>query len=173
MLELANYKKQVHEAVMAFWGNREKTRQKQAEAGVLDQREFLQIAIYGDLLTAVQGRSANHGALMLGTGEADSPFQIESFRLDDVRYYVRRAARRLEAFAADLPVDLEPEPCAYCGKCEWSVVCDARWEAADHLCRLADITKKQIRRLAGAGVSTLSMLACLDGVRVSGIAPLP
>ena len=38
-LQLANYKRQAREAVMAFWGNREKARQKQAEAGVADQGE--------------------------------------------------------------------------------------------------------------------------------------
>lgn len=132
---------------------------------------LLQIAIYGDLLTAVQGRPSRHAALMLGTGDPSTPFRVESFRLDEVRHYVRRAARRLEAFAADLPSDLMPEPCGYCGKCEWSAACEERWEAADHLCRVADISKKQIRRLTGAGVSTLSMLASLDGVRVTGIAP--
>ncbi|MCE3247982.1 MAG: superfamily and helicase and helicase subunit [Geminicoccaceae bacterium] len=132
---------------------------------------LFQIAMYGDLLATVQGRSAGRGALMLGTGEAERPFQIESFRLDDIRYYVRHAARRLEVFAADLPSDLTPEPCGYCGKCDWSAACEERWEAADHLCRVADVTKAQIRRLTETGVSTLSMLANLDGVRVSGIAP--
>src|SRR5690606_4522789 len=38
-LELADYERQSKEAVMAFWGNREKARQKQAEAGTLDQGE--------------------------------------------------------------------------------------------------------------------------------------
>jgi hypothetical protein len=44
-----------------------------------------------------------HGGLMLGTGEPDQPYKAESFVLNDVRYYVRRAARRLELFAANLP----------------------------------------------------------------------
>lgn len=38
-LDLANYEKQTAEAVMAFWGNREKARQKQIEAGKADQGE--------------------------------------------------------------------------------------------------------------------------------------
>ena len=38
-LELADYERQAREAVMAFWGNREKAKQKQAEAGTLDQGE--------------------------------------------------------------------------------------------------------------------------------------
>ena len=131
----------------------------------------LQIALYGDLLGTVQGRAAYHGSLMLGTGELETPYKVESFPLDEVRYYVRRAARRLEAFATDLPTGLMPEPCGYCSKCDWSAACEARWEKADHLCRVADITKKQTRRLVEAGVSTASMLAKLNGVRIAGIAP--
>lgn len=38
-LDLANYETQAREAVMVFWGNREKARQKQIEAGTLDQGE--------------------------------------------------------------------------------------------------------------------------------------
>jgi len=35
-LDLANYEKQARDAVMAFWGNREKAAQKQVEAGKVD-----------------------------------------------------------------------------------------------------------------------------------------
>jgi len=38
-LDLANYEVQAREAVMAFWGNREKARQKQIESGKTDQGE--------------------------------------------------------------------------------------------------------------------------------------
>lgn len=38
-LNLANYKKQSKEAVMAFWGNRDKARKKQEKIGKLDQGE--------------------------------------------------------------------------------------------------------------------------------------
>jgi predicted RecB family nuclease len=130
----------------------------------------LQIALYGDLLSTVQGRAADQGYLMLGTGEPETPYKIESFPLHEFRYYVRRAARRLEAFAADLPTALMPDPCGYCSKCEWSAACEARWEATDHLCRVADITKMQTRRLTEASVSTLSALANLDGARIPSIA---
>ena len=132
---------------------------------------LLQITLYGDLLATVQGRAADQGYLMLGTGEPEIPYKVERFPLQEVRYYVRRAARRLEAFAADLPTGLAPEPCGYCSKCNWSAACEARWEEADHLCRVADITKKQTQRLIEAGVSTASMLASLNDGRIAGIAP--
>jgi len=38
-LDLADYERKVREAVMAFWGNREKARQKQIESGKADQGE--------------------------------------------------------------------------------------------------------------------------------------
>lgn len=38
-LDLADYERKCTEAVMAFWGNREKARQKQIEAGKIDQGE--------------------------------------------------------------------------------------------------------------------------------------
>ena len=129
----------------------------------------IQIAIYGDLLKQVQGRAAVNGALMLGTGKPDVPYAIETFRLDEVRHYVRRAARRFEAFAGDPPSGLSPEPCGYCSKCDWMISCEAQWEEADHLCRVADISRKQIRHLFEAGVSTAALLSQLDDRRVSGI----
>ena len=131
----------------------------------------LQIVLYGDLLGSVQGRPADRGSLMLGTGDPNKPYEVETFSLQEVRYYVRRAARRLEAFAAALPTGLQPEPCGYCSKCDWSVACEARWENADHLCRVADITRKQTQRLVESGVSTAAMLANLKGNRIAGIAP--
>ena len=38
-LDLVDYEHQTREAIMAFWGNREKAKQKQIEAGVTDQGE--------------------------------------------------------------------------------------------------------------------------------------
>lgn len=129
----------------------------------------MQITLYGDLLENAQGRVADHGALMLGTGDPDQPFAIERFRLAEFRHYVRRAARRLEGFAADLPADLAPEPCSHCGKCDWSPACQAYWEKIDHLSRVADITRRQRERLVAAGVATGDSLASLGAPRIAGI----
>lgn len=38
-IDLADYERKAHEAVMAFWGNRDKARKKQIEAGTVDQGE--------------------------------------------------------------------------------------------------------------------------------------
>jgi hypothetical protein len=38
-LDLADYETKARDAVMAFWGNRDKARQKQIETGKIDQGE--------------------------------------------------------------------------------------------------------------------------------------
>ena len=38
-LDLADYEKKALDSIKAFWGNRDKARQKQIEAGVIDQGE--------------------------------------------------------------------------------------------------------------------------------------
>ncbi len=58
----------------------------------------MQVALHGEL--QVQDRVAEHGALMLGTGNAEPPMRYRAFRLGKVRHYVRRPARRLRFFAA-------------------------------------------------------------------------
>jgi predicted RecB family nuclease len=72
---------------------------------------------------------------------------------------------------SNLPTGLAPEPCGYCSKCNWLAACKARWEETDHLCRVADITKKQTQRLIEAGVSTATMLANLNDRWIAGITP--
>lgn len=130
---------------------------------------LMQIALYGDLLEKVQGRAAVFGALMLGNRDPATPYVVERFRLAEVQHYVRRAAARLERFAEDLPTGLVPEPCAYCGKCDWSPNCETTWDAADHLSRVADITRKQRQHLLTAGVSTAALLSANSESRIAGI----
>jgi predicted RecB family nuclease len=67
-------------------------------ARIARPEHLLQIALYADLLGTVQGRAADQGCLMLGSGEPEMPYKVERFPLQEFRYYVRRAARRLEAF---------------------------------------------------------------------------
>lgn len=129
----------------------------------------MQIALYGDLLEKVQGRVVEFGALMLGSCDPATPYVVERFRLAEVRHYVRRAAACLERFADDLPTGLLPEPCAYCGKCDWAPSCETAWEAADHLSRVADITRKQRQHLLTAGVSTAAMLGSCAENRIAGV----
>ena len=131
----------------------------------------LQLCFYGDMLDAIQGRAPTYGKLMLGGVPEVEPEDlceefhgraVARFRLSDFRYYARRLARNLEAFAAAPPRTLEPEPCAACPTCRWRDDCETWWDDVDHLCRTADITRLQMRRLRAAGIHTMAELAALD-----------
>ena len=143
----------------------------------------LQLCLQADMLAAIQGSAPRHGHLMLGgvaTGDdtalLNGSDRYTVFRLDDFRHYSSRAARRFEAFVVGPQPDLSPEPCAACGSCHWLDACERHWRACDHLCRVADITKVQMRHLTTSSVTTMAELAGLASdrgpsrsVRVPGI----
>ena len=72
-----------------------------------------------------------------------------------------------------MPGGLLPEPCGYCGKCDWSDTCSKHWEETDHLSRVAGITGRQRERLVGHGIGTSAALGAWDGGRVPGIGAEP
>ena len=81
--------------------------------------------------------------LELRLGEQDS------FDPRDFGAYYRRVRSRLERFVAD-PPPTEPYPVDHCSICDFKPVCDAHWDAVDHLSRVAGVYRTQIEKLAGA-----------------------
>jgi len=56
--------------------------------------------------------------------------------------------------------------------CDWRELCDAAWEKGDHLNRVANITKVQIKRLQQEGIQTLGELGKLPPSRtIKGMRP--
>jgi predicted RecB family nuclease len=52
-----------------------------------------------------------------------------------------------------------PDPVEHCGLCRWSNHCDARREADDHLCLVANMRRSQTARLGEVGITTVAQLA--------------
>ncbi|MFC7478464.1 TM0106 family RecB-like putative nuclease [Dankookia sp. GCM10030260] len=126
----------------------------------------IQLALYADLVEAVQGVPPPALRVKLGNGRE------EVIRPGDVVHYARLAGRRLEDFMAAAVRETEAEPCGHCAICDWSERCEAEWEQADHLSRVANIRGGQVRRLRAAGVDTMAELAALpEGQRIPDIAP--
>lgn len=125
---------------------------------------IIQLCLYSDLLSEAQGTLPGQIHVVLGDGAE------QSFRLADYfRYYQNVKARFLER-VADGADGTYPEPCAHCDLCQWRDLCNARWDADDHLCRVANITKTQIEKLNAAGVATLAGLAAMaPGTSVPGM----
>ena len=122
---------------------------------------ILQLCFYSERIAAIQGLAPARIHVLLGN------LTQESFRPEEFGAYYRRVCRRLEEFVAD-PPPTAPYPCDHCGICEWKPLCDARWDAADHLCRVAGLQRRQIDRLAAAGITTLEDLGIAPAEPVPG-----
>jgi predicted RecB family nuclease len=120
---------------------------------------ILQLCLYSDLLSAVQGLIPEHMHVVA----PGSNFAPETYRTSDFTAYYRRARRGFEHFLQSLPVrprdQTYPEPNPHCELCAWRRPCDARRRADDHLCLVAGITKLQITELEGHEIATATALA--------------
>jgi predicted RecB family nuclease len=116
----------------------------------------LQLSLYADLISAVQGQMPEHMYVVTpGSG-----FEPERYRTADFAAFYRRVKRGLEGFLdGDTSGSTYPEPNEHCGLCAWRVPCDQRRRDDDHLCLVAGITKIQMGELRAREVSTLAALA--------------
>lgn len=120
-----------------------------------DPKHVLQLVLYSDLLTEIQGAAPEFGHVELGDGTR------ATLRLADFSAYARMARQRLEDFVAD-PQPTCPMPCADCGLCRWADHCEGVWQAEDSLFNVASISRGQVKKLETAGVETLEALSKLD-----------
>ena len=115
---------------------------------------WLQVADYAAMLDDVQGRPPARVHILAGDGTCHTR------TWDEVTGAWRSASARLAALASGGP-PAPPEPCAACGMCRWSEDCGGRWVAAEHL-SVVKVTAPTRRKLAAAGVTTVSQLADAD-----------
>ena len=117
-------------------------------------KHVLQLVLYSDLLTEIQGVPPVFAHVELGTGER------ATLRLADYAHYARAARARLEAFVAE-PAATRPVPCADCGLCRWADHCADVWAKEDSLFNVANVTKGQVKKLEATGIKTMAELAAL------------
>ncbi len=118
-------------------------------------KHVLQLMLYSDLLTEIQGVAPEFAHIELGDGRR------ASLRLSEYSAYARMARRRLEVFVAD-PLPTRSVPCADCGLCRWGDHCANVWQAEDSLFNVANISRGQVKKLETAGIRTMAALASLD-----------
>ena len=112
---------------------------------------ILQLCFYDEQLARIQGRRPEHIRVLLGSGE------LATFRPQEFGAYYRRVRSRLVEFVG-AGRDTSPYPNDHCGVCEFKPLCDEWWDEVDHLCRVAGVQRRQIDRLASAGITTLAAL---------------
>ncbi|NEY92254.1 TM0106 family RecB-like putative nuclease [Rhodobacteraceae bacterium KMS-5] len=118
-------------------------------------KHVLQLVLYSDLLTEVQGVAPEFAHVELGDGTR------ATLRLADYSAYARMARARLEGFVAN-PTPTRPILCADCGLCRWADHCESVWQAEDSLFNVANISRGQVKKLEAAGIATMEALANLD-----------
>jgi uncharacterized protein len=126
---------------------------------------LFQVCFYSSVVGRLQGGDPERMHIVLGDGRR------ESFRVADYDAYYRRVRGRfLDAVSS--PSETYPYPVAHCALCAFKTVCERRWADDDHLVQVARITRKQVERLATAGIETLAALARADpGLRVERLEP--
>ncbi|AML51731.1 TM0106 family RecB-like putative nuclease [Falsihalocynthiibacter arcticus] len=129
-------------------------------------KHLLQLSLYSDLLSEIQGVEPEFASVELGTGDR------ATFRMKDFSAYARAARHRLEEFVAT-QTPTRPMPCSDCGLCRWEDHCKSVWIKEDSLFNVANVSRAQVKKLEAADVNTLQELSELDhpvrGIRVGTV----
>ena len=114
---------------------------------------LVQLAHYSAHLTAIQGTAPQSMHVLLGSGAE------RAFRVDDFAAYERHLRARFLAKMAGGSNVTYPLEVAHCDICRWHDRCAQQRLADDHLSLVARIRRDQIRRLEGAGTTSMTQLA--------------
>jgi predicted RecB family nuclease len=121
----------------------------------------LQLALYSELLAAIQGHAPEFFHVV-------TPDKPESYRFDEYAAYYRLQRDRILAFAQDQPgverddilaAENYPEPVDHCDICAWAGQCTKRRRTDDHLSFVAGIGRSHRRELTRHAIETMKALA--------------
>ena len=130
-------------------------------ARTADPKHVLQLGLYSDLISEMQGAAPHSMHLVLGDGRE------EAFRRVEFQYTLSNAKGRYLEFIGSGAKGTAGEPCSACGYCGWRDHCESLWEEADHLSLVAGISRGQIDKLRAAGIDSVEALARTpDGARI-------
>ena len=119
----------------------------------IEVKYILQLCVYSDLLSHIQGDVAKKIHLYLGNN------QQYSFNITDYIYYYNYTKEKFLKFTKSDHHSLYPEPCNYCNLCEWKNYCAEKWKKDDHLSLIANITNIQRKKLSKDAITTVEELA--------------
>jgi predicted RecB family nuclease len=125
---------------------------------------ILQLALYSDLLAALQGETPEWFHVVTPAG-APPYHRIHSYRAAEYAAYYRLTRRRFTDLAAGDAAAVQdahyPEPVEHCDVCHWWDRCHARRRADDHLSFIAGIGRDHRAELTAHGVPTLAAAAAM------------
>lgn len=114
---------------------------------------LIQLCAYADLLETIRGHRPGEVVFVFGHGE------VKAYPTRDYFYYYRQLRRSFSAFQEAWAVERVPDPGLDRTWGRWEKTAERLLAESDHLSRVANITRGQVRRLEETGVATLSALA--------------
>ena len=123
---------------------------------------LLQMAVYAERLTRLQGVPPDRLTVILGTREQVSVPYV------DVAAYARRAAAEFEGWLADPPTTY-PVRVDHCAICPWAEQCRRRWRADDDLVLVPHLRRTQRERFRQAGIVTVDQLGAATGAALAAV----
>jgi len=121
---------------------------------------IIQLCAYTEMLEEIQHCRPNAFEVVLGTNE-----HVRFLTKNFIYYFQSLKRSFLEFHDRCDPTEL-PDPRLYASYGRWSEYANQILEASDHLSRVANITRSQIKKLEAAGIDTLSDLAVSEAEHV-------
>ena len=121
---------------------------------------LLQLCAYAKMLEHLQGVRPESVAIVNGAGER------VAFRTDDYFFYFASLEGQFLEAQRVFDPDQRPIPEARADHGRWQTHADEILDGMDHPSRVAGISNHQVRRLASAGITTLTSLAASTARRV-------
>ncbi|MBA3498655.1 MAG: TM0106 family RecB-like putative nuclease, partial [Gemmatimonadales bacterium] len=118
---------------------------------------LVQLCAYADMLEAARGYRPDKIVFVFGGGE-ERAYPTRQFF-----YYYRQLRRSFARFQLGWNAATVPDPGLDRGWGRWEAAAERRLDEADHLSRVAGISRGQVRHLAENGVPTLTALAGVNG----------
>lgn len=113
----------------------------------------IQLCCYAEMLEHIQGRRPTEFQIVLGDS---STYRT---RTDDCFFYYRSIKEAFLEFHAAFDPDRQPEPEGMRDHRRWASHAGEILERLDHLCRVANVTTLQMKKLRTAGIATMAALA--------------
>lgn len=124
---------------------------------------LVQLCCYAEMLEALQGRLPEYLVVVLGTSEQ------KRLRTEDYFYYTQHLKQTFLQAHQEFSPHHCPDPADSTSWGRWSEYAEELFKKADHLSRVATMTKSQIKKLEKAGIHTMQALAHTEGIRVKGM----
>lgn len=125
----------------------------------------IQLCCYAEMLETIQGLCPINITVALGNGEQ------AILRTSDYFHYYRELKKSFLSTQTQFNPDCMPDPAESMSWGNWSTFAEQVLKEKDHLLRVANILRSQIKKLSRAGIQTMKQLKDAKVKNVAGINP--